>query len=424
MLVLASAADLIWADSDHLAADTFDSPDDEPWSSKTIQMERASPVDDHIQVQHDELASKLPDSTFVVKDLPDKVEERLISTIMSARQSDLDGQLTENDETPRIGREIEHSTLVSCVEDKTADRERTFGSDDTDDEPADVARQAAYFERALSGVVEITPNLAELRSRVVEIEGDERYDAADDVEDAEDPLEEMSVEDDDHFFLEELGADDEFGSFAGIEADHHDQDIDIPDYDADARQSPWEQAEDDDGPVLWKARLKAATITGLLEIVSVRQRETSLAYLTELFSEFRHSSTYRAIERIAAGLDFELLQAMAELKRYWTERDEWWAGRYGFGAAPGRMTNGASALSWRLAHRVCLARSDEQPQTMIEESWFEEWLNLSRGDEGFLSFVDYVGVKCRGYEAEKLYAGLLLEHQDNREWESRWSRMF
>ena len=314
--------------------------------------------------------------------------------------------------------------LVSDAGDVTTDRDWTPDYDGIG-EAADVAQQAAYFEEALSGAVAEAPYPAELRSGEVETEEYETYEAAEDIEETEDSPEEFLAIDDDHFFVEELGSDDEFGSFAGIEADHHDQDVEIPDYDADARQSPWDRAQVDDGPVLWSARLKAAAITGLLEIVSVRQRQTSLTYLTELFSEFRHSSTFRAIERMAAGLDFELLQAMAELKRYWIERDEWWAGRYGAGTipAPARLSNGASVLSWRLAHRVCLARNDEQPQAMIEESWFEEWSNLSRGDDGFLRFIDYVEVKCLGYEAEKLYAGLSLEDQDNREWESKWSRM-
>ena len=61
----------------------------------------------------------------------------------------------------------------------------------------------------------------------------------------------------------------------------------------------------------------------------------------------------------------------------------------GLAGAGGKLSflrHGASAFTWSLAHRVCLARQDHPPELMIDEEWLTEWLGLSFGAPGCNSF--------------------------------------
>jgi len=50
---------------------------------------------------------------------------------------------------------------------------------------------------------------------------------------------------------------------------------------------------------------------------------------------------------------------------------------------------------------------------MIDEEWFSEWLCLSPGEPGFLSFPAYIDHKIKTLEANLLDEGLSLEERFN-----------
>jgi hypothetical protein len=101
------------------------------------------------------------------------------------------------------------------------------------------------------------------------------------------------------------------------------RELGIYDYDEDAQQRPWNFKQDDEQTAIRRARAKAATITSLLDITNIVQRNTALRFLTELFEHLRHPSTYRALRNLGSdGLDLETLQAMTELRRVWMQRSE------------------------------------------------------------------------------------------------------
>lgn len=185
---------------------------------------------------------------------------------------------------------------------------------------------------------------------------------------------------------------------------------DIPEFDEDAQQTPWE-IELEEGQSIRRARDKAADIVSLLYPTSRDDQEIALAYLTDLFEhpDHSHSSTFQAIKRIAAeGLDFETLKAMVELRSIWRQRTDWWKGRYSWRYRVRRLSNGATAFTWVAAHRVCLERKDYPPEMMIDDDWIDEWLRLPpwASRDYYMSFSSYIDVKVQNLDAELLDYGL------------------
>ena len=184
---------------------------------------------------------------------------------------------------------------------------------------------------------------------------------------------------------------------------------DIPEFDEDAQQTPWEIEPEEEGQPIRLARDKAADITSLLYLTSRDDQEIALTYLTDLFKQpdYSYPSTFQAIKRIASDrLDFETLKEMVELRSIWRERTDWWKGRYSRWYEVRRIFNGATALSWIAAHRVCLVRKDLPPEMMIDDDWLNEWMGLSHGSLGYLSFPHYIDIKIQNFDAEFLEYGL------------------
>jgi hypothetical protein len=187
----------------------------------------------------------------------------------------------------------------------------------------------------------------------------------------------------------------------------------VDDYDSSARQDIWKRAQDDADPTLVRARARAARIVSLLDLVRPAERETMLNLLVELFGHLQHGRTFFAIEALALeGTSAETLRSVIALKRCWIEHPEWWVGRYGWGYAITPLRTGASALSWRLASRICEARAEFPPEQMIDPDWFEEWLMLNPFEKGSLSFPDYLHRKVEALPAELLFVGLEAEARE------------
>jgi hypothetical protein len=182
-------------------------------------------------------------------------------------------------------------------------------------------------------------------------------------------------------------------------------------YDADAHRLPWGDGEgadgrDDNG--IRRAREKAAAIASIVEVTSRWEQEKLLDWLTELFLEFRHAATFRAIERVAAqSITVDLLRAMVALRRYWLERPEWWVGRHGMSREVCPLRKGAGVLGWAMALRICRCRVDYATEDMIDERWFDEWLALPPGTHEYRLFAAYVDAQVYDPDSELLYAGLV-----------------
>jgi len=201
----------------------------------------------------------------------------------------------------------------------------------------------------------------------------------------------------------------------GVAPDRYTQtdgDFGLYDYDEEAQQRLWDLGPDEDEAAIRRARAKAAAITSLLEIESVTERNAALHFLTELFEHLRHPSTYRAVQNLAAdGLDFETLQAVVALRRVWMQRTDWWLYRYRGEVC--FLRHGAAACTWILAHRVCVARWQFSPETMVDEEWLDEWLTLPAGAPGYFRFSEFIAEKVDALDAETLHTGLLLKERSD-----------
>lgn len=202
--------------------------------------------------------------------------------------------------------------------------------------------------------------------------------------------------------------DDGFEEFAFDEQSNEkpEDEFDIGEFDSDAQQTPWEIEPEAEGQSLRRAREKAAAIINLLDFRSIRERDNAISYLTELFIQMPYSATFRAIQRVAEGIDLDTLKAMVALRQIWMRRTDWWLGRYEkmFAVAP--LRSGASAFTWNTARLVCLARKDYPPESMIDDGWLDEWLQLSSRAPGFLSFPSYIEEKVCYRDIELLSRGL------------------
>lgn len=174
-----------------------------------------------------------------------------------------------------------------------------------------------------------------------------------------------------------------------IQAYIENDNFDIPDFDPDARQTIGDIGSTEEFHS--KAAEKAAGIVGIIGVKTVGERNDATRFLAEFFEQSSHPATFRAIQRIAAGgLDFEVLRSTISLRLFWMQRSEWWLGRYGYGYEINKIPNGASALTWANALRVCLARQDYPVEMMIDDAWRDEWYALPRDVPGYFSFATYV----------------------------------
>lgn len=209
--------------------------------------------------------------------------------------------------------------------------------------------------------------------------------------------------------------DDDFTVHAGAAEHHHeniadgddrlavwdvedDVDVDLPDFDPDARVDPWIAPQPVDDTALRRARAKAATLAPLLDLSTRREIEAATEYLVDFYVRYSHAATHLALLRLAnAGLDLDTLKAMVALRHEWADRPDWWGFRYKGVPSEG----GRSAMTWRLAYDVCLNRSEYPPESMIDDDWLEEWRGLRPGTPAYFSFAAMVAEKV-GSEAERL----------------------
>ena len=162
-----------------------------------------------------------------------------------------------------------------------------------------------------------------------------------------------------------------------------------------ARQRPWQPEFSASARGPSQARRKAASLVALLDIGRAHDHVAALSYLTELFEELPHPATYQALlAQVTAGIDWETLRAMGELKRIWHETPAWWSRRrycpLHRRVVLTRDRAGAQALSWPLSRRLCEARWSWPVWTMIEEGWFSELLALPFAVHRCWSFVQFL----------------------------------
>lgn len=165
--------------------------------------------------------------------------------------------------------------------------------------------------------------------------------------------------------------------------------INLPDFDPNATDNPWDDEDDEDETADVNALSRAAAIASQMEFASIAEMRKALALLVRLFENFQAASTFGAFKRIAnLGLDLPTLQSVIALRTIWAESSDWWYYRDYRGIRVAR--HGPGMMSWVLAYRIRLARPDFPPDMMIDPSWFEEWLQLDHGPGVPQTFTQYI----------------------------------
>lgn len=207
--------------------------------------------------------------------------------------------------------------------------------------------------------------------------------------------------------------------------------VDLPDYDPTISQRLGSEDWAVFDPSRVRAKQKAVIVAALLDVTTRRELHAAVAWLEALFLEHPRPATFLAVERaVLEGLDFATLRDMAALRALWAEHPEWWVcripSRYARNGATSLspLANGATALSWALARRLCLARADYPVEQMIDPDWLSEWYRLRPQPGSPVSFVTFIEDKIADETARQIHAGLdgldragdLVERWDRHDW--------
>lgn len=156
----------------------------------------------------------------------------------------------------------------------------------------------------------------------------------------------------------------------------------VDDFDPEARRSPW-VLDGEDVPADHRPSEKAVTIAKLLKVRRESERLAAFAALRDLFSEYSHPATFRAIHRLCrTGVDLDTLMTTVTLRNLWLEEPCTWQ----------RRSGGLDRPSWGLALRVAVARAEWPVEQMFDLEWLREWQTLAAGSPGYPSVAAYVEI--------------------------------
>jgi hypothetical protein len=170
----------------------------------------------------------------------------------------------------------------------------------------------------------------------------------------------------------------------------------VDDFDPEASRSPWD-SEVDEGLWDYRSSEKAAKIAKLLKLSRESERSAAFAALQDLFTEYSHPATFRAITGLCrTGIDLDTLMTTVTLRTLWLDEPCTWQRRGG----------GLHLPSWRLALRVTQARADWPVEEMFDPGWLRDWHSLARGSPGYPSVAAHVEVVLERFPGDPRWAEL------------------
>ncbi len=170
----------------------------------------------------------------------------------------------------------------------------------------------------------------------------------------------------------------------------------VDDFDPEASRSPWDsEVEEILGDYL--SSEKAAKIAKLLKVRRESERLAAFADLQDLFTEYSHPATFRAISGLCrTGIDLDMLMTTVTLRNLWLDEPCTWQRRGG----------GLHLPSWGLALRVAEARAEWPVEQMLDLGWLRDWHSLAVGSPGYPSVVAYVEVVLERIPGDPRWAAL------------------
>ncbi|MBB5045959.1 hypothetical protein HNR60_000694 [Rhodopseudomonas rhenobacensis] len=161
--------------------------------------------------------------------------------------------------------------------------------------------------------------------------------------------------------------------------------------------------------------------------VSDRRRTPLLGRFVELFIDYPHPSSFRAIASLAREeASPEDILAAYEFRCAWTENPRYSLirGRKGFFFIP----ESQSTLTWKLAYSLVVKARGTPPENLIDPSWVDEWMDLPAGDQLSFQFLSYAVARIDAFHEgaleqpiiDRRYTRWMISEAPNRPRASRW----
>lgn len=191
-------------------------------------------------------------------------------------------------------------------------------------------------------------------------------------------------------------------------------DLELPLFEARAAENPFHlqsRAPLSESLMMRRARW----LLSLLDVPGPSERKRLLAHFVEIFDHYTHASTFRALTDLALDdSSGEEIATAFQLRMVWSEYPKLWTIRRGKGNAPITPHNGRSVLTWTRAIRLVKLSKGLPPECIIEDDWYDEWLQLPLGDPAFWSFLDYATLRREAFSAGALDLPEELQRRDER----------
>ncbi|MGO3927084.1 hypothetical protein [Rhodopseudomonas pseudopalustris] len=142
----------------------------------------------------------------------------------------------------------------------------------------------------------------------------------------------------------------------------------------------------------------SAAILALAGLIGKAQ-DRLIGRFVDLFTDYPHPSTYLAIATLIREEDASPDQVLAtyDFKKAWNDNPNYSAIRQKRGNLS-LIENRDGLMYWRLAFRLVVQTRGTPPETIIDASWIDEWLDLPSGDPLRFRFIDYVCARLQAFE--------------------------
>jgi hypothetical protein len=178
------------------------------------------------------------------------------------------------------------------------------------------------------------------------------------------------------------------------------ENISLPRYDPGASERPFSGFFQETKESL--AEKRARWILSMLGITNPSRHRFVFDAFADLFIEYPHHSTFRAISDLALddATSDELVNAFT-LKQIWNDSplfSSFRTKRRDVLVASSK----ASLLGWTLAIRLVRQSRGVPPEQIIDPDWFHDWLEVPYGDPLYWRFIDYICARIDSVESGAL----------------------
>lgn len=146
------------------------------------------------------------------------------------------------------------------------------------------------------------------------------------------------------------------------------------------------------------ARRRARWLVSLLDIPTAAARRHHVKQFEELFDEYQHHSTFRALTELALeGASAEELITAYQLRILWADCPTFWSIRRPGYRGPIVPDRGETILGWTRARQLAVLSKGLPAERIIDGDWYEDWWRLSAGHPLFWSFLDYATARLESF---------------------------